>query len=179
MKHLPILLASALTACEVENGLTAQSPTYEQETCVDELADGVISYKNVDPSAFPLNVSSIDEVGLFRELFEGFRDGIFAVTAVPNLDGETSTFFDSEISSAIDEVEFADSVIQFENGDFQVTTNFGEEPSLSQVMADVIITDADCQTLYGYAGYSLDQNDAEFSSSLEYYMDENGDLLYF
>lgn len=178
MKHLPILLASGLAACEVENNISPQSPTYQEETCIDKLADGVISYADVNPSAFPLDVSSMDDVGIFTELFEGFRDGIFAVAAVPNLDGETSTFFDTEISSAINEVDFADSTIQFENGDFQVTANFGEEPSLSQVEANILITDTDCQTLYGYSGYMIDQNDSGFAVTLEYFMDGNGDLVY-
>lgn len=177
MKHPALLLATALSACTIDNEITAQSPTYHEETCVDKLADGVISYTKVDPSAFPLDVSSIDEVGMFREIFEGFRNDIYAITTVPNVDG-TYSYYDTEIASAIEDIEFASADIQYENGDFQVSANFGVVPGIADVGADILITDGDCETLYGYAGYFFTPNETSYDTSLKYYLDENGDLLY-
>lgn len=177
MKHSALLLATALSACEIDNGLTAQSPTYKEETCVDKLADGVISYKEVDPSAFPLDVSSIDEMGMFREIFDGFRNDIYAVTTVPNVDG-TYSFYDTEILSAVQDIDFANANITYENGDFQVAANFGVVPAISDVGANILITDGNCETLYGYAGYFFTPNETSYDTELKYYLDENGDLVY-
>ena len=177
MKHSAVLLAATLSACEIQNGLTAQSPTYHEESCVDKLSGDVISYKNVDPSAFPLDVPSITDLGMFTELFEGFRNDIYAVTTIKNSD-DTYSFYDTEISSAINDIDFANANIQYENGDFQVISNLGVVPGLSYATADILITDTACETLYGYAGYFFTPNETSYDTSLQYYLDENGDLVY-
>lgn len=177
MKHSTTLLSAALAACTMDNGITAQSPTYHEETCVDNLSGDVISYKNVDPSAFPLDVSAISDVGIFKEIFEGYRNEIYAVTTVQNEDSSYS-FYDTEILSAINDIDFASANIQYENGDFQVISNLGVVPGLSYSTADILITDASCETLYGYAGYFFTPNETSYDTSLQYYLDENGDLVY-
>lgn len=177
MKHSSALLAAGLAACNIDNGITAQSPTYHEENCVERLDADVLTYENLDPSAFPLDVSSITDVGMFTELFEGFRSDIFAITTIQNSDGSYS-FFDTEISSAINDIDFAGANIQYENGDFQVIANLGAVPGLSYTEADILLVDDSCETLYGYAGYFLTPNETSYDTSLLYYLDENGDLVY-
>ncbi len=176
MKHALALFAG-LSACGIDNNVTVQSPTYEEELCVDQLSGEVVSYENFDPSSFPLNVPSIDEVGMFTEIFDGFRNDIYAVISVRNVD-KSYSFYDTEIASAIEDINFAGTNIEYENGDFQVKANLGEVPALSNVEADVLITDGDCKTLYGLAGYFFTPNENSYDASLQYYLDENGDLVY-
>ncbi len=177
MKQSTTLLSAALAACTMDNGITAQSPTYHEETCVENLSGDVISYNNVDPSAFPLDVSAINDVGIFKEIFEGFRDDIYAVTTVKNVD-DSYSFYDTDIASAINDIDFATANIQYENGDFQVIANLGVVPGISNTIADILITDDTCETLYGYAGYLFTPNATSYDTSLQYYLDENGDLVY-
>ena len=79
----------------------------------------MISYNNVDPSAFSLWMFQQLATLNFKEIFEGFRDDIYAVTTVQNKDNSYS-FYDTEILSAINDIDFASANIQYENGDFQV-----------------------------------------------------------
>ena len=123
------------------------------------------------------SVSSIDEFGMFMEIFEGFRNDIYAITAAPNADG-TYAFYDTEISSAVHEIDFSNANITYENGDFQVSSNFGVVPAIANVGADILITDENCETLYGYAGYFFTPNETFYDSELKYYLDGNGDLVY-
>lgn len=145
-------------------------------SCGEGLLDGVISYDEVKPTVFPLDVSHVSKKAIFHEVFAGYRDKLHAVFAVSLADG-SAQFNHVEIDKEVDRLDFPDASISFENGDFSVKVDLGSNMSIDQSSGMMIITDSNCESLYGYATYGFEGERGDWSSALTSYLDANGDLI--
>lgn len=173
MKAKTLLLAGLASGCTMDSGINPNSPTYQEELCIDKLENNTIDADKFLPSSFPLDVSTVTADAVFKEVLNGFREDIFAVATVENTD-ETYSFYKVEILSAIEDFDFADRPLEFENGDYQTSVDFGGVPAFQGSHMELLITNDSCDSVYGFAGYNVSSND----SYLEFYMDQNGDFVY-
>lgn len=144
--------------------------------CEDMLSDGVIPYDKVEPGSIPLDVSYIDGDAIFYEVFTNYRDQIRAVFAIP-LVGGSFHVLPTEITKTVDELEYTESPISFENGDFQVATDFGFYASIDGAKGAVLITNENCSALYGYAFYEFAGKNPDYETTMTSFLDENGDII--
>lgn len=146
------------------------------ETCKEELKRDVIAYDRVNITSIPQNAPVGDEMYYFKDIMTNYRAELVAIMALPYSD-DTVHLFPMGIDPIVEEVDFGEEPLAFENGNFMVSADFGNRPPTDTPMS-LIITDRECSSFFGYAGYHIITGyDQRIDIDLRFYMDENGQIV--